>query len=54
MFSVTGGVAALLELLELLEPLPAAEPVAAAFCVMLGNIFNFLPLPARRRGLSNR
>jgi hypothetical protein len=51
MFSVTGGVG---ELLVLPELLLAAEPDPEAICVMLGIIPDFLSMPARRRGLSNR
>jgi hypothetical protein len=50
MFSVTGAVAPVAALLELVVP-AAAEPDVP---VTLGLIDCFLPLPARRRGLSKR
>jgi hypothetical protein len=50
MFSVTGAVVGLLALLEVLLAAEADDVV----CVMLGLIPDFLSMPARRRGLSNR
>jgi hypothetical protein len=51
MFSLTGAVA---ELLVVLELLAAAEPDVGVVCVTLGLIGIFLPMPALRRGLLNR
>jgi hypothetical protein len=51
MFSVTGAVGELAELLEAL--VPEAAPLDAGELTW-GIIIDFLPLPARRRGLSNR
>jgi hypothetical protein len=51
MFSVTGAVAEAAALFALLAD-AAAEPDVV--CVTLGLITDFLPMPARRRGLSNR
>jgi hypothetical protein len=51
MFSVIGAVVVLAVLLAL-PAAAAAEPDVV--CVTLGLIIDFLPMPARRRGLSNR
>jgi hypothetical protein len=51
MFSVTGGVAGVVVLLELLVAVPVAPDDV---CVTPGLISNCLPMPARRRGLLNR
>jgi len=51
MFSVTAGVA----VLEVeVEVVVAMEVQPDAPCVTPGLIICFLPMPARRRGLSNR